>query len=88
MTKSNEVLIPLKHILIIVQFLLLIFVNVTCSEYIFVGLPKRTTFDSQIFQLAYIEIQALTATGIALILLEFIFAVIGVTVVYPKAVFY
>ena len=37
---TNEVVIPIKFILIILQFVLLVLVQSTKDEYIFVGIPK------------------------------------------------
>ena len=81
---TNEIVIPVKFILIILQFVLLVGILATKDEYIFVGIPKFSKITDQQFLDAESEILALTWLTIILLVSQLVTLSLGISVMFEK----
>ena len=81
---TNEVIIPVKFILIIIQFVLLVIILFTKDEYVFVGLPKFTKLNGDEFAKAVEEFLSLTWLTILLLFFEILTLSSGISVMVEK----
>ena len=85
MTRSiNEVVIPIKFILIILQFVLLVGILATKDEYIFVGIKKFSKITDKEFKDAEQEILGLTWLTILMLCSELVTLSMGISVMFEK----
>ena len=81
---TNEVVIPIKFILIILQFVLLVLVRSTKDEYIFVGIPKFSKITDVEFLDAEKELLGLTWLAVILLISQLVTLSMGISVMFEK----
>tara|TARA_B110001450_G_C17352451_1_gene372145 strand:- start:303 stop:572 length:270 start_codon:yes stop_codon:yes gene_type:complete len=81
---TNEAIIPIKFILIILQFVLLIGILATKDEYIFVGITKFSKISDAVFLDAEKELLALTWLAVILLISQLVTLSMGISVMFEK----
>ena len=85
MYQVSQVVMPVKFILMLLQFLLIIFVLATREEYIYQGVPSWKAFpDSVEYKQADSSVLAASLIFLLLIFLEFLTLIFGVSIMFNK----
>ena len=84
MVKVSAVLMPIKFILMMMQFILVVLVATTRSEYIYEGIPTLYGLYSEKYNKANNSILAGCLIFIILLFLEFFTLIFGVSLMFNK----
>ena len=85
MYQVSQVIMPVKFMLILLQFLLIVFVLATREEYIFQGVPSwKASPDTDEYKQAQHSVLAASLIFLFLVFLEFITLTFGVSIMFNK----